>query len=187
MALNNCLKISYKGLTRNIICDTKLGYEVILNTVMEKFNISINYKIAIEFYDEHGYKYNKDTLEYFLLLFPNPQKIFFIRFDSSKILNLASSYDSRKTEDGRIAFGVSKLNNKVKNEEIIATNCEAVPVRRQNCFLGQFPTDTSAQSTHHQSKHMAREIAKRMRLMKQSPPKRKNIAVQPIQKRSMRI
>ncbi|XP_037809469.1 uncharacterized protein LOC119602169 [Lucilia sericata] len=194
MASKNCVKISYKGLTRQVLCDTKFQYDELLLTVMDKFNINKNHKLAIDFYDEQGHKYNKDTFEYFLLLFPNPQKIFFIRLDSSKIINLSAAEDQRSLldEDDRKPFGKSKLNNRQTDKPETDTYCEAVPVRRQNCFLGEMPSSTITQqlttSNNRNSSHnIALEIVKRMRLLKQSSPKKKHLNNPTVFKRSMRI
>ncbi|KAI8128005.1 hypothetical protein FF38_08570 [Lucilia cuprina] len=195
MASKNCVKISYKGLTRQVLCDTKFQYDELLSTVMDKFNINKNHKLAIDFYDEQGHKYNKDTFEYFLLLFPNPQKIFFIRLDSSKIINLTATEVGHSLLDGddRKPFGKSKLNNKQTDKQEMDSYCEAVPVRRQNCFLGEMPTTTitqqlnSSSHTRNTSSSMTLEIVKRMRLLKQNSPKKKHLNNPTVFKRSMRI
>lgn len=195
MATKNCVKISYKGLTRLIVSDTKFLYDELITTVMDKFNISAKYKLAIEFYDEQGNKYNKDTFEYFLLLFPNPQKIFFIRMDASKVIIVPDNETASLKDDERIPFGKSKLNNRQTDTKVTEIYCEAVPVTRQNCFLGELPTtqperttSSSSRSTRNNSQQLALEIVKRMKLLKQNSPKKKHLQNNPnVFKRSLRI
>ncbi|KAM7349140.1 companion of reaper [Cochliomyia hominivorax] len=198
MASKNSIKMSYKGLTRLITSDNKFQYDELIETVVEKFNINDKYKLAIEFYDEHGNKYNKDTFEYLLLLFPNPQKIFFIRMDASKIIISNETEQTANSSvlliDDRVPFGKSKLNNRQTNAKEPEVYCEAVPVRRQNCFLGELPntqqqrdSTSSTTSGRNSSQQIALEIVKRMRLLKHSPPKKKHLNNSNNFKRSLRI
>lgn len=197
MALKNSLIISYKGLTRSIICDLKFQYDDLLNIVADKFNIPVDYKMAIEFYDEQGNKYSKNTFEYFLLLFPSPKKIFFIRLDSTRIQTQQQqqqhSANGNLVHDDRVPFGKSKLNNisKQNNYGDTINDCEAVPVTRQNCFMGSWPstTDHSQQqcSVNATEEMLALEIVERMRHLKQSPSKQKRIDNSNATKRCLRI
>lgn len=195
---SNCLKISYKGLTRHIMCDLKFQYNELLKIIMDTFNIATTDKLAIEFYDEQGHKYNKETFEYFLLLFPNPQKIFFIRLDSTKIINPPPKMEDINSiilDNERVPFGKSKLNNGQTANNEPDVYCEAVPVKRQNCFLGEIPasqttqpqTSTSALTKRNLSQDLSLEIIKRMRLLKQNSPKKKHLNNPSGFKRSLRI
>ena len=184
MTLKNCLKISYKGLTRYIACDLKFQYDDLLNIVVDKFNIPLDYKSAIDFYDELGHKYNKDTFEYFLMLFPNPKKIFFIRLDSTKMQT------TQQQHNDRMPFGKSKVNNVTLAEKPTETteDCKAVPVTRQNCFIGSWPSSTQNQPTFNATEEMlALEIVQRMKQIKQTPPKKKRLNNSNNFKRSLRI
>ena len=192
MTLKNCLKISYKGLTRYIVCDLKFQYDDLLDIVLDKFNINRDYKLAIEFYDEQGHKYNKDTFEYFLLLFPNPKKIFFIRLDSAKLQTTQQQHSSNTTVEynDRSPLGKSKSNNVAQAEEPADTteDCKAVPVSRQNCFIGSWPSATqNPRSLNATEEMLALEIVQRMKRLKQTPPKKKRLNNPNNFKRSLRI
>ncbi|XP_075157551.1 companion of reaper [Haematobia irritans] len=204
MVFKNCLKISYKGLTRNVICDTLLRYEDIVGKIIEAFDLTNIHRAAIQIYDEQGSKFDKEVFEYFLLLFPNPQKLFFIRLDNSKLMDVSSN-NNINLDETRHAFSISKSMNKRKDTHNMNNNVEAVPVRRQNCFIGQWPgnnvtqnpttTTTNATSTmpdnqqQHSQQNIVRGIVNRIKMFQQSHLKRKIIATTTptIVKRSMRI
>ncbi|XP_005178962.1 uncharacterized protein LOC101898991 [Musca domestica] len=162
MTLKNTLKVSYKGLTRNIECDSTLPYEDVVSKVMETFDLRHIQRNAIQLYDEHGAKYDKEIFEYFILLFPNPQKLFFIRVDASMLLtSLPPTGENPEIEtQPRQAFKVSKKTNKLK--ETTNTHGEAVPVRRQNCFIGQWPgtETTSADNQQQQETNTHQDIVR---------------------------
>ncbi|XP_013118073.1 uncharacterized protein LOC106095384 [Stomoxys calcitrans] len=204
MVFKNCLKISYKGLTRNIICDALLRYEDIVSKIMETFDLTNIHRAAIQIYDEKGSKFDKDVFEYFLLLFPNPQKLFFIRLDSTKLIDDPSNaIRSQGEADTRYTFSISKTMNKTKNNNNSDNNVEAVPVRRQNCFIGQWPGSSNASPNTttnlepdrgHQrqqnQQNIVRGIVNRLKMFQESRMKRKTLTASStptVIKRSMRI
>ncbi|XP_073833862.1 companion of reaper [Musca autumnalis] len=193
MIFKNSLKVSYKGLTRNIECDTVLPYEDVVSKVIETFDLTHIQRNAIQLYDEHGAKYDKEIFEYFILLFPNPQKLFFVRLDASLLLTLPSQANQmRSTEDSttiepRQPFKVSKKSNKLK--ETTNTHTEAVPVRRQNCFIGQWPGTTTT-NVDNQQQDMVRGIVNRYKMFHDSTQHNKlktTTTTASVVKRSIRI
>lgn len=153
---------------------------------MEQFRIPIEYYFAIQFFNEQGHILNKESLEYLLLLFPQPQGIIFIRIDTTKI-DIAPEFNT----DDRLPFGISKLNNIPKTMQPIEVTGEAVPVRRQNCFIGHLPTTGSNNLSlleQHKDRHCARELMSKMNSIHDRTQKRKNIAAKTSAvKRSLRI
>lgn len=176
--------------------------------VMETFDLTNMHRNTIQIYDEHGSKFDKEVLEYFLLLFPNPQKLFFVRLDTSAVINTTTTTTLNNgiaplLDDpmDRKAFMVSKSRNKIR--ETTNTHTEAVPVRRQNCFIGQWPgtnanmeSSLNAISTATTNRHLSntqqsqimRGLARRVKMLQDSQyTKRHTITTPTIVKRSMRI
>lgn len=112
-----------------------------------------------------GYVFERQLLEYFILLFPCPELVFYLRVDWQRLRRaFVEPVRQRRRSTGEI-------NERTKlDESPTVTDGEedyvAVPVHRQDCFLGVLPTSRAASATplRRQSSFL------RLRQQQQQPP-----------------
>lgn len=86
--------------------------------------------------------FEQQLLEYFLLLFPCPKLVFNLRVDWQRLRRAAiEPVKQRRRSTGDIAERTTadEITNKV--------DYAAVPVHRQNCFIGKLPPSSATSTT----------------------------------------
>ncbi|XP_037943190.1 uncharacterized protein LOC119676039 [Teleopsis dalmanni] len=141
--VKNCLKMTYCGLTRYLICEVNCSYEDIIEKILNQFDIPKEYGSSILITNGNGYIFNKDSLLYFLVLFPSPEITFFIRLDSCDF-QINTKRFRLTADDSQLEFYPANTMECPKTTSTIEDNVyKAVPVYRQHCFLGKFPANTA--------------------------------------------
>ncbi|XP_055842297.1 uncharacterized protein LOC129909260 [Episyrphus balteatus] len=127
------LKMMYSGNLELISCPIKAKYEECIEIACQRFEIPFEFKNHIQISNGSRYIFEKYTFEYFNLLFPSPEIIFYIKLDYNGLLGTLGS-----ESDDRVPF--TKLHNKRR----ISIEYEGVPVTRQNCFIGSLDGNNDA-------------------------------------------
>lgn len=111
-----------------------------------RFHIPQSQRAGLVLTNGQGYVFERQLLEYFLLLFPCPELVFYLRMDWQRLRRaVVEPVRQRRRSTGEI-------NERTKlDESTTVTDKEedyvAVPVHRQNCFLGVLPTSSAASTT----------------------------------------
>lgn len=111
-----------------------------------RFHIPQSQRAGLVLTNGQGYVFERQLLEYFLLLFPCPELVFYLRVDWQRLRRaVVEPVRQRRRSTGEI-------NERTKlDESTTVTDKEedyvAVPVHRQNCFLGVLPTSSAASTT----------------------------------------
>ncbi|XP_060662580.1 uncharacterized protein LOC132795726 [Drosophila nasuta] len=130
--IKSCLKISFHGDTGFIICETGSSYDQIIDQICTRFNIPQSQRAGLVLSNGQGYVFEQQLLEYFLLLFPCPELTFQLRIDWQKL---------RRSIEKQSRPSSEPTSNPVEQQQPEAeAEYVAVPVHRQNCFLGALPT-----------------------------------------------
>ncbi|XP_034476703.1 uncharacterized protein LOC117783408 [Drosophila innubila] len=141
--IKSCLKISFQGEVGFIICETGSSYDQIIGQVCARFNVPASQRAGLVLTNGQGYVFEQQLLEYFLLLFPCPELIFYLRMDWQKLRRalIAPSVKRRRIHDE-----ITDADANADADATSETDYVAVPVHRQNCFLGALPSSASASS-----------------------------------------
>ncbi|XP_030378695.1 uncharacterized protein LOC115627215 [Scaptodrosophila lebanonensis] len=193
-AIKNCLKISYQGELNFIICDAGQSYMEIMALASFRFNIPTQQRRGLVLTNGQGYVFEPKLFECFLLLFPCPEMVFYLRLDWNKLRRAVTEHVEtatlpllkRRREQPAEADGQQQSAVGEEEEEF---DYVAVPVYRQNAFFGVFPkvlcerqcqqleqtrsrsAQDQARRSHQQNQHNEEPQAKRIRLMLHRKPR----------------
>lgn len=137
-------------------------------TATSRFHIPQSQRAGLVLTNGQGYVFERQLLEYFLLLFPCPELVFYLRVDWQRLRRaVVEPVRQRRRSTGEI-------NERTKlDESMTVTDGEedyvAVPVHRQNCFLGVLPTSRAA-STASATPLRRQSCFLRLRQQQQQPP-----------------
>ncbi|XP_034118677.1 uncharacterized protein LOC117577842 [Drosophila albomicans] len=165
--IKSCLKISFQGDTGFIICETGSSYDQIIDQICTRFNIPQSQRAGLVLSNGQGYVFEQQLLEYFLLLFPCPELTFQLRIDWQKLRRSIEKQSRPSSESS---------SNPVEQEQPEAeaeAEYVAVPVHRQNCFLGALPTSFAPAPTALRRQHSFVQQQQQHQLqLQQQPPLR---------------
>ncbi|KAL7745359.1 hypothetical protein ACLKA6_015376 [Drosophila palustris] len=163
--IKSCLKISFRGEVGFIICETGSSYEQIISQASARFNVPESQRVGLVLTNDQGNVFEQQLLEYFLLLFPCPELMFYLRIDWQKLRRALIS-------------PVSSVKRRRDPDEIPDANDEmdyvAVPVHRQNCFLGALPSSASpaTAASRRQNCFLQQQEQQQRQQQQQQPPSR---------------
>ncbi|XP_023179520.2 uncharacterized protein LOC111605298 isoform X2 [Drosophila hydei] len=96
-----------------------------------------------------GYEFEKHILEYFLLLFPCPELLFQLRVNWQKLRRaLVEPVKRRRSTGDQVETEARSEANDGSAEYV------AVPVHRQNCFIGALPGSALATAARQQNYYL---------------------------------
>ncbi|XP_064555859.1 uncharacterized protein Corp [Drosophila montana] len=130
--MKSCLKISFHGEVSFVICEAGSSYEQIIAQACARFHIPEAQRAGLVLTNGQGYVFEQQLLEYFLLLFPCPELLFYLRLDWQKLRRALIEPVKRR----RSADDIREIQPDVPD----GTDYVAVPVHRQNCFIGALPS-----------------------------------------------
>ncbi|XP_055915206.1 uncharacterized protein LOC129948290 [Eupeodes corollae] len=78
------LKMIYNNQLKLVDCPKNAKYDECIEIALELFNIAPRFKEFIQISNDCGQIFEKHTFEYYNLIFPNPEIIFFIKIDYEK-------------------------------------------------------------------------------------------------------
>lgn len=106
-----------------------------------RFQIPREQRAGLVLTNGQGYVFEQQLLEYFLQLFPCPKLVFNLRVDWQRLRRaVIDPIRLRRRSTSDIA---DQTSDAITNEVDYA----AVPVHRQNCFIGMLPTSSAAATT----------------------------------------
>lgn len=170
--IKNCLKISYQGEVSFIICDAGSSYEEIINQgkwsfnfssllsklyafssipiVCARFRIPETQRAGLMLTNGQGYEFEKQLLEYFLMLFPCPELLFQLRINWQRLRRALLEPVKRRRSTGDLVDAQPRS----EAEADPTADYVAVPVHRQNCFIGALPGSALAAAVRQQSRYL---------------------------------
>ncbi|EDV99557.1 uncharacterized protein LOC6565338 [Drosophila grimshawi] len=139
--IKSCLKISFQGEVGFVICEAGSSYDQIITQACARFHIADIQRAGLKLTNGQGYVFEQQLLEYFLLLFPCPELLFYLRLDWQQLRRaLVEPIKRRRSTDDDIHDKTHQFKFKSESE----AEYMAVPVYRQNCFIGTLPGNPSA-------------------------------------------
>lgn len=132
---------SEKPITLNIQVKISKLMELFALTACSRFQIPREQRAGLVLTNGQGYVFEQQLLECFLQLFPCPKLVFNLRVDWQRLRRaVIEPIRLRRRSTGDIA---DQTSDAITNEVDYA----AVPVHRQNCFIGMLPTSSAAATT----------------------------------------
>ncbi|XP_017485816.1 PREDICTED: uncharacterized protein LOC108374338 [Rhagoletis zephyria] len=150
MCEGGVLKVSYRKQLSIINYEPTNRYEQIIKLIIQRFNIPATHERALLVSTENGRIFDRLLFDYFLTLFPNPNIIFYIRYDYNRAQSLLQPLQQRQEEittttiessdDTNMKKEKGKVNLCGDEEEDQQSLYNFTPVYRMNCFIYEYPT-----------------------------------------------
>ncbi|XP_055845726.1 uncharacterized protein LOC129911808 [Episyrphus balteatus] len=126
------LKMMYKNRFKYIDCPRNAKYEECIEIALDRFNIPEKNKKFIQISNEFNNIFDEQTFEYYNLLFPNPEIIFFIKIDCEGLKNKKQTTKRKPLGELNIKRKRCSVNGGLSGQ--IQNNCseEIYEIERQN-------------------------------------------------------